>query len=173
MARRRRKQFVTAFRLLKYGMDGTPCWHLVITQGRRVDPGMRADLWYRLRTRMRQVYPQMAACTVIEWSNARGVHMHVVIRDAPDFNPVRMQNALVKVAADVDYYCVPVAKPVGLAIYLTKGLQDSKAMEGWPRFFRPFSATQNWPRPPDDRPTPGDSRLAQGRTVSRSIIYAN
>jgi hypothetical protein len=125
-------------------MAGHQCWFLSLTRGYCLDPRFRQQAWHKLSTRLQQDWPEMQAWTVIEFSPKRGVHLHVVLKGVPGISREWVDHVvgLQQDGTAAHLECVHDAE--GLVLYLTKGLADSNAASGWPRYFRPVTATRGW-----------------------------
>lgn len=162
--RRERKRQREIRRIIEYGMEGQDCWFVTIVHGHCLDTGLRADVWHPVRTLLLHTYPTAAACTILEWGQDRGIHLHVIIAGISDYSPEWMERAVARIRPGAQCHCTPVYDPIELARYVSKQLADQTITTGWPRHTRPFTKTANWPVPPDlQRPTKRDKRCPSRR----------
>jgi hypothetical protein len=129
---------------LSRGMQGHQCHTFTLTDGRSLDLLLRRD-WHIILTRLRQCWPGCEAWTCYEWSPARGVHLHCVVKGVPNLTEEWLRHVVSLLGGNVDiggfedvYY------DAGLAHYLTKQLADPRIVQGWPKHFRPVSTTRGW-----------------------------
>lgn len=138
-----------ARKIMDYGMRDKVCWFLTIVNGHCLDTGIRANIWHPLRTSFRRTFRGAAACTILEWGMRRGIHLHVIIVDAPKFSREWIESALARIHPGAECICKPVYDAPGLAEYLSKQIAEQTVARGWPRHTRPFTKTTNWPMPPE------------------------
>ena len=146
-----RARYKRVLRAVEYGLtvEGMSPWFITVTQGYCVDIALRANVWHSFLTRLQQHHPGAAACTFIELSKKRGIHLHAIVIGAPDFSPSWAEHAIARALPGAKCHCVEAVSPGTLAQYVTKQLADPAVLAGWPRCFRPYSMSRNWPAPPE------------------------
>jgi hypothetical protein len=128
-------------------MASEDCWFITLTNGRDPDIWIRRRDWHGLLTRMKQRWPDCEAATVIEYTERRGVHLHAVVKRAPDLDPIWLMHLLAVAGHGTklgDFRGVHDSD--GLAPYLVKQLTVKVVVDGWPRHFRPVTTTRGWAR---------------------------
>ena len=140
-------------RAVEYGLtvEGTSRWFVTVTQGYCVDIALRANVWHSFLTSLQQHHPGAAACTFIEWSKKRGIHLHAIVIGVPDFSPSWAEHAIARALPGATCHCEEVVSPGTLAQYVTKQLADPAVLASWPRWFRPYSMSRNWPGRPESK----------------------
>jgi hypothetical protein len=125
-------------------MWGEACWLLTLTRGRGADLMVRACSWHVVLTRIKQTWPEAEAWAVVEYSAARGVHLHAVVRGAPTLSSAWLDHVVALLGDGTRAHLTPVTNKSGLAHYLTKQLADRAIADAWPRYFRPVTTTRRW-----------------------------
>ena len=137
--------------IIEYGLAGRTGWHITIVHGRSLDASMRANLWHPLLTLIMHTFPGAAACTSVEWGIKNGVHMHAIVIGAPELTCEWVERAIERIQPGASCDFRPTTRASGAAWYLAKQVANTMITSGWPRYFRCFSMTRNWPVPPDER----------------------
>ena len=116
------------------------------TRGRDYDtePTLRSEVWHLLWTRITRRWPEAQAFTVLEWGKRSGVHLHVVVRDAPGLTEAWMRAALSRRYPLVDLHLEDVYGGHRLTWYLTKSLSSDALSAGWGRYTHPTSQSRHW-----------------------------
>lgn len=150
---RRRKERVQREReFLMVGIDLSHCCSFFTLAKRRQtsaglwgrdfnhDHTIRAEVWHLVGTRIKSQWKQAEFWTVVEWAPAVGVHLHVVVRDAPELTTAWIEQVLHRRYPTFDVQEAEVWDGMGLANYLTKSLAD----EGWQRYMHSTSKSRGW-----------------------------
>jgi hypothetical protein len=141
---RERKYLRREYARLLNGLEGHHAYLLTIVQGHGLDCNIRRNVWHRIWTRIRQVWPAAEAWTVIEFRKRRGVHLHAVIKGASSLTQAWIDQVTASQPERTSGHLKDVHDPEGLAHYLTKDLRQPDVRAGWPRHFRPCSSTRGW-----------------------------
>lgn len=132
-------------RLLR-GMADANCWMITLKGDRIHHSFLRSEDWRIVWIRIRQKWPEAQAFTVYEYKKNVLMHLHVVVKHTPGISTdwvrhiihLRHDDREVKIKVQDVYF-----KP-GVARYLTKQLSNRRVMNGWPKNFRPTTATHGW-----------------------------
>jgi hypothetical protein len=134
-------------------MAGQECHFVTLVQGRGLDPNLRQNVWHLVWTRCKQDWPAAEAWTVAEYSQKRGLHLHVVIKVAPGLTQTWLDRVVSQAQPGAHALVEPVENQRRLAVYLLKQLREPSITASWPRGFHPVSASRRWlPRPDEDAP---------------------
>jgi hypothetical protein len=137
-------------RRISEGMAGQESWFFTLTRSRDQNLWLRPINWHLLATHMRRRWPAFSFCTVYEWRDERGAHLHVVVNGTPGLSEAWITHVVKGLgeSSKVGGFKV-VDNPRGLSLYLVKQVANTRVVEGWPRYFRPVSFSRNWGRSVD------------------------
>lgn len=143
---RRNQRARQEYARLLQGMRGHQCWFVTLTWAWRYSLEIRHDVWHILRTRLKQRWPRVEAWTTVEWAGTTGIHLHAVVKQAPDLSDEWLHHIMELLGSGVKCDLRPVypASAAELARYLTKQIAQPNHIQSWPRGFHPFSATRGW-----------------------------
>lgn len=154
-AERRRAAYCRACETLEQGIGLGPCVLMTLTTTRVRSDGtrgrdyntestLRSEVWHLLWTRIARRWPEAQAFTVLEWAKQTGVHLHVVVRDAPGLSEAWMRAALARRYPLVDLHLEDVYGGHDLTWYLTKTLSNVAPWADWGRYTHTTSQSRHW-----------------------------
>lgn len=110
------------------------------------DHRIRSEIWHLVWSEVKKPHrwPQAQMYTVMEYACTTGVHLHVVVRDAPGLTAAWISRVIAGRYPDFEVDTRDVWDGHGLAGYLTKTLNDPEARRNWGRYTHVTSKSHGW-----------------------------
>lgn len=107
------------------------------------DHAIRPEVWHLAGTKLKQRWTRAEYFTVVESAKKTGVHLHVVVRDAPGLTAEWIEQAINTRYPDFEVHGEKVWNGYRLARYLTKIVNDPQYWAGL-HYFHITSASRGW-----------------------------